>query len=88
MELKDLLPLLRTHGVSKFRDSQYEIEFEIKQIEQSPSQVIDVPEPPNMPPDLRADDLMNADKVLNWSSPDVPADEAPMPLTGDIALEP
>lgn len=37
----------------------------------------------SIPPDLRADDLMNADKVLNWSSPD--GDQG-IPLTGEQDL--
>lgn len=41
-----------------------------------------------MPPDLRADALMDQDKVLNWSSPDQrPIDEEPeLPLTGEQSL--
>ena len=37
----------------------------------------------SLPIDLRADDLMNADKILNWSSPDAQHD---IPLTGDGEL--
>jgi len=39
-----------------------------------------------MPPDLRADSLMDYDKIINWSSPDQSPDEPPMPLTGEEAL--
>lgn len=35
----------------------------------------------NMPPDLRADDLMNADKIMNWSA--APESGEPVPLTGE-----
>lgn len=37
----------------------------------------------SLPPDLRADDLMSADKVLNWSSPD---GQESLPLTEDTPL--
>ena len=41
-----------------------------------------------LPPDLRADSLMDQDKILNWSSPDQkPFDEEPeLPLTGEAPL--
>lgn len=39
-----------------------------------------------MPPDLRADTLMDQDKILNWSSPDQNLDEPPLPLTGEEPL--
>lgn len=41
-----------------------------------------------MPPDLRADALMDQDKILNWSSPDQKAfDEEPsLPLTDEQPL--
>lgn len=38
----------------------------------------------SLPPDLRADDLMNHDKVLNWSSPD--GGEVQIPLAGEQDL--
>lgn len=42
----------------------------------------------SLPPDLRADALMDQDKILNWSSPDQkPFEEEPeMPLTGEMPL--
>lgn len=41
-----------------------------------------------MPPDLRADALMDQDKILNWSSPDQKAfeEEPELPLTGEQPL--
>lgn len=39
-----------------------------------------------MPPDLRADALMDQDKVLNWSSPDQIPNDIPLPLTGEEDL--
>lgn len=39
----------------------------------------------SLPPDLRADNLMNQDNILNWSSPDQ-SQEQPMPLTGEQPL--
>jgi hypothetical protein len=42
----------------------------------------------SMPPDLRADSLMDQDKILNWSSPDHKSfeEEAALPLTGEMPL--
>lgn len=39
-----------------------------------------------MPIDLRADSLMDHDKVLNWSSPDQSPDQPELPLTGEAPL--
>lgn len=40
----------------------------------------------SLPPDLRADNLMNVDNIMNWSSPDQPHDQPEMPLTGEVPL--
>jgi hypothetical protein len=42
----------------------------------------------SMPPDLRADALMDQEKILNWSSPDQKSfDQEPeLPLTGEQPL--
>lgn len=40
----------------------------------------------SLPPDLRADNLMNQDNILNWSSPDQSQEQQPMPLTGEAPL--
>lgn len=40
----------------------------------------------SLPPDLRADNLMNQDNILNWSSPDQPQEQPAMPLTGEAPL--
>lgn len=39
-----------------------------------------------LPPDLRADSLMDQDKILNWSSPDQNPEEPELPLTGEQPL--
>ncbi len=90
MELDALLTLLAKHQVSIYIDKKagLEISFQPKfpkpaeSLAQAPASIIPMPEPDNMPPDLRGDDLFAEDKVLNWSSPDQ-ADEMDMPLTGE-----
>lgn len=39
-----------------------------------------------MPVDLRADTLLDQDKILNWSSPDQSPNEPELPLTGEQLL--
>lgn len=41
-----------------------------------------------LPPDLRADSLMDQDKILNWSSPDQKPfeEDQELPLTGEQPL--
>lgn len=90
MELDALLSLLRLNQVSQYIDKKAGLEISFNQspkpaesLAQSPAQTFTLPDPPNTPPDLRADDLFAEDKVLNWSSPDQ-ADEMGMPLTGEM----
>ena len=40
----------------------------------------------SLPVDLRADSLMDQDKILNWSSPDQNPEEPELPLTGEQPL--
>lgn len=95
MALKDLLQLLQAHRVAVYRVKDLELCFHppcdtktAQATQEETHKLVDVPEPENMPPDLRADDLMNAEKVLHWSaSPDV-NDSSDMPLTGDAPIEP
>lgn len=87
MELSDLLPLLRKHGVIKFKTADSEIEFEPQPVElKSPAQVVEVPLPANMPQELRNPEAMSADTILNWSAAPEGKQEAPLPLTGDAPL--
>ena len=89
MELEKLLDLLIKKQVSIYIDKKAGLEIQFNHqipkpagsLVQPPAQLIDAPEPDNIPPDLRADDLFAEDKVLNWSSPDQ-IDEMDMPLTG------
>jgi hypothetical protein len=99
--LQDLLAILKIHGVSHIKMQGLELSFGLasSQLKESPSQLT----PDNsteiiahalkkqeeaMPPDLRADNLMDQDKILNWSSPDQKQfDEEPeLPLTGEQPL--
>lgn len=75
--LKSLVELAKSQGLVSFKMGQ--IEFTIGQdLKEIAAQV--KAEESKLPPDLRADDLMNHDKVLHWSS-EGPDD--PMPLTGE-----
>lgn len=92
MDLHALIPFLKQHGVSWFKNQDLEVEFHIPLTSNpspEPDKVVEMPEPSNMPPDLRADDLFNEDKVINWSAPPGPETdlEPPMPLTGETALD-
>lgn len=79
--LKQLLPVLREFGVLSFKTEGIELSLSIKEIEQKVQ-----PEKPieeSLPPDLKADDLFNHDKILHWSGS---GDDEPMPLTGEDRL--
>lgn len=98
MELAKLIPLLRAHGVKRYKggntirdEGVIEIEFEYTKIEAAPlsisDTVIDAPLPPNMPPELRDSETMSFDKIRDWSaSPGAEDEIAPLPGTGDVAL--
>lgn len=100
--LQNLLPILKLHGVKRIKTQGLELEFHVEQskISTVPWGLPD-PVPTDsvqniadtirkqeeaMPPDLRADSLMDVDKILNWSSPDHSTEELPMPLTGEEPL--
>ncbi len=86
--LKGLIELAKTNEVTHIKMPGLEISFG----KLSPKVEIHAPVPAldpleglrkqeeSLPPDLRADDLMNADKVLFYSSPD---QAGAMPLTGE-----
>jgi len=94
MELKELIPLLRSCGVRRFRDKELEIEFDSAEFKGSPDkapQETSAASPSQSPteaPDLTGtSEVMTAEQILNWSaSPDVSESEA-MPMTGDKPLE-
>lgn len=83
-----LLPHLKKHGVTRVRLGDAELVFHVEQ--SGPSALDQVKEhltkaEEALPPDLRADSLMDQDKILNWSTqPD--NNELPLPLTGDGEL--
>ena len=94
--ISGLLKQLKSHNVKYIKMSGLELEFHVEQ-----SVRADMPAPEDsaeiiadtikkqeeaMPPDLRADSLMDHDKVLNWSSPDQELEQPPMPLTGEAPL--
>jgi hypothetical protein len=94
-DVKKLLAHLAENNVQHFKCGDIEIAFYPKIQEptkptSSPSLAdklteIAKTEASNMPPDLRADDTMNYDKILHWSgSPDPNVPD--LPLTGEDAL--
>lgn len=91
--LSKLLPLLKAHGISSYNDSGLCIRFQKFHVEQAfitpeptKDQLINVPvDESTLPPDLRADVLMDQDKILNWSAPNQEVQEE-LPLTGDSPI--
>ncbi len=85
-ELESLLLLLSKYGCTRFKKAGLEIELgpqSTKSISAPlPATDTEINLESMLPPDLRADDLMSEDKVLNWSSPDAGVDSS-LPLTAD-----
>ena len=78
-----LLPLLAAHNVSSFRCDGLEINFRETKA-QEPNKFVQVPDAiSNMPPDLKANDDMSFDRILNWSTG---GESEGLPLTGDKPL--
>lgn len=83
--LPQILGVLKAAQVSKFKGLDIEVEFLNPAHDPAPPSIQEVPA--DLPPDLKADDTMSYDKILNWSgSPD--QDAAELPLAGDEALAP
>ncbi len=96
-DLDALLCLLVKHNVSHFKKAGLEISLrspahptgELKDPVSAPPLAEELnnqlkAEMEKIPPDLRADDSMSYDKILNWSgSPDM---GDPLPLTGEELL--
>lgn len=86
-----LLPHLKTHGVVSVKCKDLEIMFRVEQLEApntgSVEQIKEVitKQEESLPPDLRADAIMDQDKVLNWST-QPGFDEQALPGTGDEPL--
>lgn len=90
--LERLLILLKQNGVTSYRDGA----FELKLMDEghqtiSPKVLPDAKDlssvslESELPPDLRADELMKQDNILMWSSP-VDVQGEPIALTGDETL--
>lgn len=87
--LKELFQILKSNQVTAYKEGGLEIRLlstKIPDVDPSPSpaMTIDSPQESNLPPDLRADTLMDEDKILNWSAP--PSGDDSFPLTGDLPL--
>lgn len=93
VDLEKLLTILSKHNVTRFKKAGLEIELKPS------TQQSSVSSPPlaefseqlkksedALPPDLRADDLFNYDKVLNWSGSPDHSDSPQMPMTDDLPL--
>jgi hypothetical protein len=116
--IKELIPILKTHGVKTFKAAGFEVEFHMEQKgeickpnprwgsgtedpaglrshkehqdDHSIQNLVDTikKQEEALPVDLRADALMDQDKILNWSSPDQKPFEQDqeLPLTGEMPL--
>lgn len=99
--LQELVIILKSNGVKHIKMQGLELSFHVEQIlgdspinpnisSDSTQIIADTlrKQEEAMPPDLRADALMDQDKILNWSSPDQKAfDEEPsLPLTDEQPL--
>jgi hypothetical protein len=95
--LSELLPILKANGVANIKMAGLELSFHVEHKDVAigaapgphPDSTDKIAETIRkqeeaLPPDLRADSLMDEDKVLNWSSPD--AGQGELPLTGDQPL--
>lgn len=77
-ELSELLSLLKTNGVSIFKDGTLELHLRDMDVAKG---VQEIPVSEEIfPPDLRTDAVTDYDKILNWSAPN---EDAPLPLTGE-----
>jgi hypothetical protein len=90
LQLKEILEVCASHSVASIKMPELEVSFVPlgSREAQAPVPASDPLEglrkqEESIPPDLRADDLMNADKVLNWSSPD---GDPGIPLAGEQEL--
>ncbi len=95
--LSKLIPILRANGVANFKMAGLELSFYVGHKDVVPAEVLAPPpsdsvaniaeavrkQEESLPPSLRADSLMDEDKILNWSSPDQQADQMAIPLTGE-----
>lgn len=94
-DIAKLLSHLKRNNVSHFKAGDIEISFyqalqkvtsprESKPLTEELLKIYEK-EQQAIPPDLRADDTMNYDKILHWSGSGDPND-IQMPLTGEEAL--
>ena len=100
--IQDLLPVLKLHGVKHIKMHGLELLFHIEQASKDINNISasnDIDSLPiiadalkkqeeAMPPDLRADALMDQDRILNWSSPDQKPfeEDISLPLTDEQPL--
>lgn len=84
----EIIPELKKHGIKSFKAGGVAIEFHVEPPKPLSTEDHEVPvDETQLPPDLRADDTMNYDKVLNWSGSPDPNDEGEMPLTGESEIQ-
>ena len=92
--------MLKLHGVKSYKHQGLEIEFHAEQPHQKGNPELPPPDDKStelitdtlkqqemsLPPDLRADVLLDQNKIMNWSSPDQDPDQKEIPLTGEQPL--
>jgi hypothetical protein len=98
--LGEILPCLRLHGVKRFKCADFELELSPDPIAKAKAEAeVEAQmkkqaeeQEKKLPPDLRADETMKEDTILNWSAPDGPGDPVTpsesMPMTGDAPIDP
>lgn len=88
-EIKEILPFLRAQGVSKFEVTDFKVEFHAgmtpAEAEKEATKTVEAVKTAEaaLPPDLRTSEIMDQDKIMNWSAPPSPGDGPEMPLTGE-----
>lgn len=82
--LKELFQILKSNQVTTYKEGGLEISLIPASPGPSPAILQPDPQEQTLPPDLRADTLMDEDKILNWSAP--PNGDDQLPLTDDMPL--
>ncbi len=93
--ISTILPILKAHNVESFKIDGLEIVLHRTMTIEIPTpiepisepSVVEVPDPPNMPPELKFDQANDYDKLLNWSASPDPNDKVEVPLTGEVPVE-
>jgi hypothetical protein len=77
------------HHVKRYKSATFEIELDTQFAANQQTEAVLKQAEAKLPPDLRGDDLMNEQKVMEWSAPPSAAPSMPepdMPLTGEVPM--